>query len=83
MHGSKLRNKFLKLQSHESKLRYKKQRSLCIITLLRNVKKKYCTNFKKKFWKNVKLTFGNKNKGNKIIALEEGNEMITNDGKLA
>ena len=83
MHGSKLRNKFLKLQSHESKLRYNKQRSLCIITLLRNVKKKFCTNFKKKFWKNVKLTFGNKNKGNKIIALEEGNEMITNDGKLA
>ena len=90
MHGSKLRNKFLKLQSHESKLRYNKQRSLCIITLPRNVKKKYCTNFKmsyindnKKFWKNVKLIFGNKNKGNKIIALEEGNEMITNDGKLA
>ena len=30
----------------------------------------------KKFWKNVKPIFGNKNKGNKTIALEEGNEVI-------
>ena len=37
----------------------------------------------KKFWKNVKPIFGNKSKGNKIIALEEGNEVITDDGKLA
>ena len=40
-------------------------------------------NDNKKFWENVKLIFGNKNKGNKMIALEEGNEMITYDGKLA
>ena len=37
----------------------------------------------KTFWKNVKPIFGNKNKGNKTIALEEGNEVITDDGKLA
>ena len=36
-----------------------------------------------KFQKNPKPVFGNKNKGNKIIALEEGNEVITDDGKLA
>ena len=37
----------------------------------------------KKFWKNVKPIFGNKIKGNKTIALEEENEVITDDGKLA
>ena len=41
------------------------------------------TNDNKKFWKNVKLIFGNKNKWNKIIALEKGSEMITGDGQLA
>ena len=40
-------------------------------------------NGNKKFWKYVKPIFGNKNKGNKTIALEEGNEGITNDVKLA
>ena len=40
-------------------------------------------NGNKKFWKYVKPIFGNKNKGNKTIALEEGNEAITNDVKLA
>ena len=78
MHRSKLRNQFLKLQTHESRLRYNKQRNLCV-TLLRKAKKKY----NKKFWKNVKPIFGNKNKGNKTIALEEKNAMITDDGKLA
>ena len=37
----------------------------------------------KKFWKNVKPIFGKKNKGNKTITLEEGNEVITDDAKLA
>ena len=37
----------------------------------------------KKFWKNVKPIFGNKSKGNKTIALKEGNEVITDDGKFA
>ena len=40
-------------------------------------------NDNKKFWNNVKPIFGNKNKVNKTIALEEGNEAITDDGKLA
>ena len=35
----------------------------------------------KKFWKNVLPIFGNK-KENKTITLEEGNELITDDGKL-
>ena len=88
MHRSKLRNQFLKLQTHESRLRYNRQRNLCV-TLLRKAKKKYCTDLKmsditdNKFWKNIKPIFGNKNQGNKTIALEEGKEVITDDGELA
>ena len=65
MHRTKLRNQFLKLKTHESRLRYNKQRNLCV-TLLRKAKKKYCTDLKmsditdNKFWKNIKPIFGNK-----------------------
>ena len=31
----------------------------------------------------MKPIFGNENRGNKTISLEEGNEVITDDGKLA
>ena len=58
--------------------------------LLRKAKKKYYTDLKmsdtndnNKFWKNVKPIFVNKNRGNKAIALEERNEVITDEGKLA
>ena len=85
MHRSKLKNQFLKLQTHESRLRYNKQRNLCI-TLLRKAKRKYYTDLKmsdindnKKFWKNVKSIFGNKNKENKTVVLEETNEVITDN----
>ena len=85
MHRSKLRNQFLKLQTHESRLRYNKQRNLCI-TLLRKAKRKYYTDLKmsdindnKKFWENVKSVFGNKNKENKTVVLEETNEVITDN----
>ena len=78
----------MKLQTHESSLKYNKQRNLCV-TLLRKAKKKYYINLKisdindnKKFWKNVKPMFGNKNKGNKTITLEDGNEVIPIDEKL-
>ena len=40
-------------------------------------------NDNKTFWKNVKPIFVNKNKGNKTITLEEGNDVITDDVKLA
>ena len=89
MHRSKSRNQFLKLQKHESRLRYNKQKNLCE-TLLRKAKRNYYTDLKmsdindnKKFWKNVKPIFGNKSKGNKTVALEEEKEVITDDGKLA
>ena len=40
-------------------------------------------NDNKKFWKNIKPIFGNKNKGNKTITLVEGNEVFSNNEKLA
>ena len=45
MHRTKLRNQFLKLQTHESRLRYNKQRNLCA-TLVRKIKKKYYIDLK-------------------------------------
>ena len=39
-------------------------------------------NDNKKFWKNVKPIFSNKNKGTKTITLVEGNEAINNDEKI-
>ena len=39
-------------------------------------------NDNKKFWKNVKPIFGNKNKGNKTVVLEEGNEVVEDYLKL-
>ena len=45
MHKTKLRNQFLKLQTHESRLRYNKKRNLCA-TLVRKVKKKYYIDLK-------------------------------------
>ena len=66
MHRSKLRNEFLKLQILESRLRYNKQRNLCV-TLQRKANKKYDTdltisdtNDNKKFWKDLKPIFGHK-----------------------
>ena len=70
VHRLKLRSQFLKLQTHESRLSYNKQRTLCV-TLLRKAKKKY-----------YKI-FDNENKGNKTIALVEGNEVVTSNEKLA
>ena len=42
---TKLRNQFLKLKTHESRLGYNKQRNLSV-TLLRKAKKKYYTDLK-------------------------------------
>ena len=88
MHGSKLRNQFLELQVHQSRLRYNKRSNLRV-TLLRKDEKKYQADLKmsdlndhKKFWKNVKPIFGNKNKGTKTITLVEGNQAINNDEKI-
>ena len=66
MTRSRLRNKFLKEKSADSKIAYAKQRNYCI-NLLRRTKKKYFANINissitdnKKFWKTVKPLFSDK-----------------------
>ena len=64
---TKLRNQFLKIRTPEAKLKYNKQRNLCV-SLLRKTKRNYYENLdlndkndNKKFWTKVKLLFA-KNK---------------------
>lgn len=70
MHKSKLRNQFLKLHTHESRLRYNKQKSMHNFTM--KAKKNYQIDLKmsdindsKKSCKNVKHILGSKVKENK------------------
>ena len=75
---SKLRNKFQKSSTIESRDAYKKQRNYCV-SLLRATKKNYYDNLNinviidnKKFWKSVKPFFSEKCQINtKIILLDE------------
>ena len=89
MQRSKLRNVNLKVRSYENRIRYKKQRNICV-SLLRKAKRKHLEDLSiadvtdnKKFWKRVKRLFGNKIKGNPNIALVESNDLITDEKSLA
>ena len=89
MQRSKLRNLYLKVRSDENRIRYKKQRNICV-SLLRKAKRKHYEDLSiadvtdnKKFWKRVKPLFGNKIKGNPNIALVESNDLITDEKSLA
>ena len=89
MQRSKLRNLYLKVRSDENRIRYKKQRNICV-SLLRKAKRKHFEDLSiadvtdnKKFWKRVKPLFGNKIKGNPNIALVESNDLITDEKSLA
>ena len=88
MQRPKLRNLFLKVRSDENRIRYKKQRNICV-SLLRKAKRKHYEDLSiadvtdnKKFWKRVKPSFGNKIKGNPNIALVENNDLITDEKSL-
>ena len=68
---SKLRNQFLKTKTQESKLKYNKQRNLCV-SITRKAKRSYYENLdlkditdSKKFWATVKPLFSNKIKSTK------------------
>ena len=85
MQRSKLCNLYLEVRSDENRIRYKKQRNICVL-LLRKAKRKHYKDLNKaditdnkKIWKRVKLLFGNKIKGNPNITLVEGNDLITDD----
>ena len=89
MQRSKLRNLYLKVRSDENRIRYKKQRNICV-SLLRKAKRKHFEDLSiadvtvnKKFWERVKPLFGNKIKGNPNIALVESNGLITDEKSLA
>ena len=63
MTRSRLRNKYLKEKSADSKIAYDKQRNYCV-NLLRRTKKKYFANINigsitvnKEFWKTIKPPF--------------------------
>ena len=85
---SKLRNQFLKTKTQDSKMKYNKQRNLCV-SLTRKAKRSYYENLdlkditdSKKFWATVKPLFSNKIKSTKYMTLEENGKIISNDKKL-
>ena len=89
MQRSKLRNLYLKVRSDENRIRYKKQRNICV-SLLRKAKRNHFEDLSivdvtdnKKFWKRVKPLFGNNIKGNPNIALVESNDLTTDEKSLA
>ena len=88
MQRSKLRNLYLKVRSDEHRIKYKKQRHICV-SQLRKAKRKHYEDLSiaavtnNKFWKRVNPLFGNKIKGNPNIALVESNYLITDEKSLA
>ena len=85
---SKLRNQFLKTKTQNSKMKYNKQRSLCV-SITRKAKWSYYENLdlkditnSKKFWTTIKPLFKNKIKSTEYITLEKNGEIISNDKEL-
>ena len=85
---SRLRNKFLKLKTNESREAYKTQRNYRV-SLLRQVKKNFYENLSpnlitdnKMFWKQDKPFLPNTPSNNKIT-LSEGSEIISNPSTCA
>ena len=79
---AKLKNKFLKNRSNESKTNYVKQRNYCV-SLLSKTKREYYSNLDEKnicdsktFWKIVKPMLSKKIKSNERITLIENDEII-------
>ena len=86
---SKLRSQFLKIKTQESKLKYNKQRNLCV-SITRKAKRSYYENLdlkditdSQKFWATVKPLFSNKIRSTEYITLEENGKIISNDKELA
>ena len=86
---SRLRNKFLKYKTSESRDAYKKQRNYCV-TLLRETKISFYENLNpkfiidnKKFWKQVKPFFSDKTPSTSKIILVDGGEIISDSAKSA
>ena len=86
---SRLRNRFPKLKTNESRAEYKKQRNYCV-SLLRNTKKRFYEKLSpnlivdnKKFWKQVQPLFSNKSLGGNAINLIEDGNIVSDSTKCA
>ena len=89
MTRTKLRNIFLQNRSEENRIRYTKQRNLCV-SLLRKTKKRYYENLDEKFvvdnklfWKTVKPLLSDNVAGKDEIHLTENNELVKTDLETA
>ena len=78
-----------KLKSQESKMKYNKQKNLCVSTT-RKAKRSYFENLdlkdiidRNKFLATLKLLFSNKMESTEYITLEENGKNISNDKELA
>ena len=86
---TKLRNKFLKKKTLESRAKNNKQRNICV-SLIKKAKRNYYENLdlkdindNKKFWATVKPFFSNKIKSAENIYLDESGEIIRNEKEVA
>ena len=89
MTKSRLRNKYLKHKTEESRLLYTQQRNKCV-SLLRKTKMNYYGNLNekditdnKKFWKTVKPFLSDKSINSDKIHLNENGELIDSKSKAA
>ena len=86
---TKLRNKFLKKKTLESRAKYNKQRNICV-SLIKKAKRNYYENLdlkhindNTKFRATVKPLFSNKIKSTENIYLDESEEIIRNEKEVA
>ena len=84
-----LRNQFLKKRTLEVRIKYNKQRNICV-SLVKKAKRHYYENLdlndindNKTFWATVKPLFSNKIKSADNIFLDESGEIIRNEVKVA
>ena len=89
MTRSRLRNKYLKEKSADSKIAYDKQRNYCV-NLLRRTKKKYFANINissitdnKKLWETVKPLFSDKISHKETINLAVNDTILSDDQVVA
>ena len=89
MQRSKLRQKFLKERTNDSKHLYNRQRNLCV-SLLRKTKRDYFKQLNnkvisdnKKFWQTISPLFSEKAFRKETIILKDSNRTITNNHELA
>ena len=89
MNRSRIRNKYLKSNTLENKIKYTKIRNYCV-NLNRKTKREYYSNINiknvidnKKFWNTVKPLFSDKVKQTQNITLIEGNKIISDKRDVA